>query len=1074
MRKRNLATACALSAAMLLQTFGAVGIPLKAAERTAMISDEQLSETPVEEPASYGPTPNEAQRYYQTKGSFAAFCHFSVNTFNNVEWGENYGTTPPADLFTLSNDFDADGIVRTLKDAGFSRLMITAKHHDGFCIWASEYTDYDISSTNYKNGEGDILEEISDACTKYNMDMGLYLSPWDIHEDHYGCYGDSKEGDYNELYTNEIREICTAVKTDENGNPLKDEDGLPIYKYGNNNPNRRTERFVEWWMDGATGSGSSFQTYDWVKIFQAIRETNPTCQIFGTHKAGVVDGVKLGSTGGVNWIGNEDGYAHDETWSKVIAGENYEDIRSNGYIKGYPDGDTWSVPECDAKMLAGGWFWGPSKQNTLRSMENLSEMYYRSIGHGATLLLNVSPNDQGTLDENQKQRVLDFGQAIQESFADDLTKKPGVTAYATSVWGNAKEYSPMNVLDAIPEGSLYDDTYWSAADGETTGALEIRFEEPVTFNTISIEEYIPKGQKISSFSVEYENKGIWTEYASGATISSKRLCRGAVVTADAIRINILNAQSTPMISNVGVYRTTKELSVDNGEIAEKLPTNLQKMDISQFTTTVAEGKTAWGNDTITEGDFTTGKWSNAANGGEASFTFTGTKAWIYGTIDPGHGTMDVYIDGELVGTADTKGETRKQGALIYTTPDLEYGEHTIRMVITKDAIGLAGAKYLDGSGVFEIEQETYTVKEGESVTVKIIRTLGTNGEVTVPYFTPSGGAEQGVNYVYMDDSIVFQDGETEKTLTLQTTYSPNIADGLTFYLRLGSSEGVSLGACDASTIVILDKDKLEAAENKLITKIDDLENEFSIGEDIYPEDIWNDFKAAYTAALNAIRTEEIVTESELQKLLQDLEKAYEACFDWKEQTKPSVPSIPTVLNAPNVTSVTSSMQGITITFSPSANSAFYEIYRKQDNGSPVKIGTAATTSFVDEKPVGGKSLTYTVKAISGDTSKYSSSSQGTAKTITLPNAPKKIKVKASSEGIKITIKPGKGTKKYVLQRSLKKNASYKTVKKLSGKKTVTYLDKKVKKGKKYYYRVAAVNGKTYSPVKISKAVKAKK
>ena len=208
----------------------------KTAVCTVTVDIKDTTETEdAEAPKTWGATPNDEQLWYMKQGT-AAFCHFGPNTFNNVEWGENYGTKSPAEIFTLSDDFDAEELVKTVKEAGFSRLMLTAKHHDGFCLWASDYTDYDIASTNYKGGKGDILEEISDACTKYNLDMGLYLSPWDIHEDKYGCFGDnnntkSNEGkgeftDYNKLYTTWIREICTAKKADGS------------YKYGNNNPNR--------------------------------------------------------------------------------------------------------------------------------------------------------------------------------------------------------------------------------------------------------------------------------------------------------------------------------------------------------------------------------------------------------------------------------------------------------------------------------------------------------------------------------------------------------------------------------------------------------------------------------------------------------------------------------------------------------------------------------------------------------------------------------------------------------------------------------------------------------------------
>lgn len=802
------------AAAMVLSVLTVPGTQVRAAE--GMVTEEDLSDIAVKEPESWGAVPNEEQLWYMKQG-LAAFCHFGPNTFNNIEWGENYGQTDPSEIFKLSSDFDADSMVKAVKDAGFSRMMLTAKHHDGFCLWATELTTYNISNTNYKNGEGDILEEISDACTKYNVDMGLYLSPWDIHEDKYGCFGDNNNTpnstgitDYNELYIGSIREICTATKKDENGNTLTDENGDPVYKYGNNNPDRRSDRFVEWWMDGAQGGSNHTQTYDWTGIFEAIRETNPNCQIFGTHAAGNgLNGAadkELASTGGIHWIGNEEGLAADETWAKVNKGENYESMRKDGYIKGISGGNQWSVPECDTKMLASGWFWSASKQNSLRSMDNLANIYFNSVGHGATLLLNLSPNTDGQIDDAQMARLQEFGENIQGTFDHDFTKEEGVTASASSVWGDSRTYSPNNVLDEIPDGENYDTTYWAPAEGETTGTLEIDLGKAVVFDVVSIEEYIQKGQKISSFSVEYKGiNGKWEEFGSGKTISSKRLVRNEAVTGTAVRINIESAESTPMLCNVGVFKAEEGFETEASNVV-KLPTNLQSIPIREFTL-----DDSW----IFENDDTSA-WSNANKGGEASFNFTGTKAWILGTIDPNHGTMDVYIDGDKVGTANTYSSTRALGQLLYTTPDLEYGPHTVRLVCTKNAIGMSEALYQDGSGIFSIKRKNYNVLEGDQVEVEIVRTAGSRGEVEVAYSTPSAGAEQGVNYQFLDDKVTFQDGETSKKITLTTFKNERGSDGMAFYFTLMNAEGASLGTQSDSKIVIY-KNELPQPEDEPYT-----------------------------------------------------------------------------------------------------------------------------------------------------------------------------------------------------------------------------------------------------------------
>ena len=760
-------------------------IPAKQAKAAddQMVTDADLSDTTVAEPTAWGATPNDEQLWYMKQGT-AAFCHFGPNTFNNVEWGEKYGETAPVNLFTLTKDFDAESLVKAVKEAGFSRLILTAKHHDGFCLWSSEYTDYDIASTNYKNGKGDILEEISDACTKYNLDMGCYLSPWDIYEDKYGCFGDNNNKknnhnkgtftDYNKLYVAWINEICQAKKADGS------------YKYGNNNPKRRSDRFVEWWMDGAQGSASNRQTYDWKAILGAIRENNPHCQVFGTGKAvngknGAEDKA-LAGTGGIHWIGNESGWASNETWAKINIGEDYEELpKSDGAYIGVSEGVQWSVPEVDTKMLA-GWFWRDSAgDSTTKSEKDLADIYFRTVGRGATLLMNLSPNKEGKVGETQLNRFKEFGSNIQETFDEDFTKEEGVTASATSVWGNSKEFSASKVIDTIPEGQTYDETYWAPEDGKTTGSLEINLNGIKKFDVVSIEEYIQKGQTISSFTVEYKDvTGRWHDFGKGATISAKRLCRSEAVEGTAVRINITGAKATPKICNVGVYKAAKGFEVESSG-STVLPTNLKKIGISKAT---REGN--WTFEADEDGAAQGSAWGNA--GVTASFKFTGTKAWVIGTADPNHGNMDVYIDGTKVDTVSTKQASRKMGALLYTTKELAYGEHTIKLVGTSQALGISKIWYADGSGIFSMKQKECDLLYGGTYDVEITRTAGSHGKVTVGYSTQSAGAEQGVNYINLTGTVTFEDGETSKTITLTGLENDRSADGKDFYFTLMQAE----------------------------------------------------------------------------------------------------------------------------------------------------------------------------------------------------------------------------------------------------------------------------------------------
>ena len=759
-------------------------------------------------PKTWGATPNDEQLWYMKQGT-AAFCHFGPNTFNNVEWGENYGTKTPKEIFKLTKKFNAEDLVKAVKEAGFSRLILTAKHHDGFCLWSSQYTDYDIASTDY---QGDILEEISDACTKYNLDMGCYLSPWDIHEDKYGCFGDNNNKknnnntgtftDYNKLYVAWINEICQAKKADGS------------YKYGNNNPNRRSDRFVEWWMDGAQGSASNRQTYDWKAILGAIKNNNPHCQVFGTGKA--VNGKngeedkKLAGTGGIHWIGNESGWASNETWAKINIGEDYETLpKSDGAYIGVSNGVQWSVPEVDTKMLA-GWFWRDSAgDDTTKSESELADIYFRTVGRGATLLMNLSPNKNGEVGETQLNRFKELGKNISDTFKTDLTKASGVTATADSTWKNSDKYGAAKVLDTIPEGEVYDNTYWAPAEGKTTGSLEINLGGLKKFDVVSIEEYIQKGQTIAAFTVEYKDlAGQWHDFASGKTISAKRLCRGETVEGTAIRINITEAKDTPKICNVGVYKASKGFSLSSDGSSEAVPSNLKKVSINDAT---REGK--WNFEKDEDGNANASAWGDT-EGLAATFTFTGTKAWVVGTADPNHGMMDVYIDGKKVDSVNTQKSPRKLGAVLYTTPDLEYGTHTIKLARSTKALGISKIYYADGSGIFTMKQSEYELMYGGTTEVEITRTGGTKGQAKVNYVTQSAGAEQGVNYTDLAGSVTFEDGETSKKITLtglENEKADRMVDGKDFYFTL-TSDNASIGTANYAHITLYNANVEKTAE----------------------------------------------------------------------------------------------------------------------------------------------------------------------------------------------------------------------------------------------------------------------
>lgn len=804
------------------------------------MDDSAATEAAADIPA-WGAVPNEAQLKYQKDG-FAVFCHFGPNTFNGIEWGENYGTKTPNEIFTFAEDadFDAETIVKTAKEAGADRLMITAKHHDGFCIWDSETTNYDIAETDYfkyhqelDDGNGDILEEISDACTKYNLDMGLYLSPWDIHEQNYGCFGDQnnnpsdngKYTDYNELYQAQIREICTAKK----------EDGT--YKYGNNNPDRSGDRFVEWWMDGATGSGAYYQTYDWEGIFAAIRETNPDCQIFGTHNAG----TELGSTGGIHWIGNEAGIASVETWAKVNEGESYEDKDlyprdENGCIIGKADGDKWSVPEADTKLLSAGWFWSASKESSLLSMEKLGNMYFNTIGRGAVLLLNVSPNTSGTLDENQKNRLIEFGQAIKDIYANDLTEAEGVTVYADSIYQNSESYKPSNLIDeytlntsVTKENRVYDETCWAPADGAKEGTVIIDLGSEQTFDTVKIEEYIQKGQRISEFSIEYlNNRGQWKEFYSGKTIGSQSVTRHSPVTSSQIKVTVKSDYATPVLNDIGIYKGPEafELSEENNIDLIVDESQLDYVSISNASRTGS-----WQTSDYTH------YWSAGTNS-TVTFNFTGTAFYVRAIEDPNHSSFEVVVDGESMGTVNLNSTTRTENKIVYYSDEISYGEHTVEIKTLSssgkaciDIYGIYGLNIEEG--IFEVGSLEYDVAETDTITLEVVRKHGSTGEATVNFSTTTGSAQQNMNYEYKDGTLTFSDGETSKKIDVKAFAHRDTTGILNFFLDINTPTGALLGENTRATVYIhpADRNATQESLNELVAEAENLSKNSLISEE---------------------------------------------------------------------------------------------------------------------------------------------------------------------------------------------------------------------------------------------------
>lgn len=853
MRKKALSMlmGLALGVTTIFSSVGTMGVTVYAAENG--VTDAECTDKDTAAPTPDDTVPDANQYKYQ-KDELAAFCHFGPNTFNELEWGFDqstqkklYAGRTPDQIFTLESDFDAETLVTTLKNAGFKKLIVTAKHHDGFCIWNSAYTDYDIASTSYKNGEGDILAEISEACTAANMDMGLYLSPWDVAESTFGANGGTIDNAYNEYYNNQLEEILS--------NP----------KYGNKG------HFVEVWMDGANGYNNVPQTYNFEKWFATIQKYEgkeagykADCMLFGagTHTT-------------VRWIGNENGFADDTTWAKsrISNGQIYNDESqragdykgdpTDGYSNGYEDGNHWTVPEADARITS-GWFWGTQK-NTPRTLTNLAEMYFRSVGHNATLLLNVPPNNEGKVDQAILDRVVEFGQNVQDTFRTNLVKANGTTITASNVRGNDIDFKPGNAVDDD------DATYWTTDNGTTSGSLTIKWDSAKRFDVVSIEEAIQNGQHINNYKVEYKenDNASWQTMESGVTVGSKRLIRTSPISATQVKITVgTSTGKVPQLSEVGVYKASKGFQLSGAAPDGMDSTSVN--DTKKFTFS----DSGWNPQTGTTYINGQNTWSNKA-GAEFTYTFDGTKVYLMGTKDPNHGQADVYIDDmdTPVATIDTHDTARSTGAKIFESADLKNGHHTLKLVAkTTAAIGVEAAYVINngGKGMLEIENDSYTMNEDSDLAVKIKRVGGTTGEITAKLEPNPGSAIQKHFNTELISTVQFANGESEKVISpaAHANRVPTTDGDVYFTLELSSSSPV-IGLASSAKVTILDADAITRDSlNTLITESEGLK------EHLYSEG-WTSFTAALSSA-KTVAANENATDTQIKNAYSTLYAAKEA------------------------------------------------------------------------------------------------------------------------------------------------------------------------------------------------------
>jgi alpha-L-fucosidase len=435
-----------------------------------------------------------------------------VNTFTGKEWGE--GDEDP-DIFNPTA-FDADAIVAALKAGGMSGVILTCKHHDGFCLWPSATTEHCIRNSPWRNGKGDIVQDISSAASRHGLKFGVYLSPWDRNNRAYG------RSEYIGIYRRQLTEVLTGYG--------------PIF---------------EIWHDGANGGTGYYggarekrlidkaTYYDWPNTWALARKLQPEAAIFSD----------VGPD--IRWVGNEKGIAGETCWATYDPVGEYGgpaapgDVNAEQSAVGTRHGKHWIPAECDVSIRP-GWFWHEEENSKVKSPRELMDLYCESVGRGASFLLNVPPDRRGLLNENDVSSLRDFGRIWQQTFSKNLAI--GAKLKTSSVRGSIDRFSPQTLLN----GDRY--SFWASDDSVTTPELELQFPTPVSFNVIRLREAIQLGQRVEAFEINAWRDGSWTPLAKGTSIGNCRLIRteGRAETSK-LRLRITRSPVPPALSEFGLF-----------------------------------------------------------------------------------------------------------------------------------------------------------------------------------------------------------------------------------------------------------------------------------------------------------------------------------------------------------------------------------------------------------------------------------------------------------------------------------------------------------------------------------------
>ncbi|NBA85067.1 glycoside hydrolase family 29 [Emticicia sp. CRIBPO] len=457
-------------------------------------------------PAAILPVPTEKQIAWHEMEQYA-FIHFTTNTFTGKEWG--YGDENPS-IFNPTA-LDADQWVKVIKDAGLKAVILTCKHHDGFTLWPSKFTEHSIKASPYKNGNGDLVKEVSQACKKYGLKFGIYLSPWDRNHPDYG------KPAYVEYYRNQLKELFTAYG--------------PVF---------------EMWFDGANGGDGYYggkrekrsirgaTYYDWPRTLEIVRDIEPKIIFFSDAGPDI------------RWVGNERGVAGRTNWNNITSDTLYAGKAGieNLLNTGHENGKNWIPAEVDVSIRP-GWFYHAEEDAKVKSPEKLFEIYLSSVGRGSNLLLNIPPDRRGLIHENDVASLQGWKKLMDEAFKVNLAK--GSKVYANAVRGKNKAFKAGNLTDGKTG------TYWAAPDDVKRAELVITLPSVRKISYVTLQEYIRLGQRIKSFSVEVQQGGSWKEVARETTIGYKRIVKIDSVETESVRIKILDSKACPVLSEIALF-----------------------------------------------------------------------------------------------------------------------------------------------------------------------------------------------------------------------------------------------------------------------------------------------------------------------------------------------------------------------------------------------------------------------------------------------------------------------------------------------------------------------------------------